>query len=341
MTTPEIKKLLLTNEYDFLRENPHLGKNICLLTLGGSHAYGTNIEGSDVDIRGVAVNSRSEILLGRDFEQVVNPDLDVTIYSFKKIINLLSNLNPNTIELLGNRDEDYLYVSEPGKIILENKNIFLSKRCIASFGGYANQQLRRLSNKSARLVSQAEKEEHIKNSIKCASYFFRDKYFEHPDDAIKLYLDKSTRPDMDQEIFMDLDLKHYPLRDYKSMWAEMNNIVKDYDKLGHRNANAIEKGKLSKHMMHLIRLYYMCFDILEKGEIITYRKEEHDFLMSVRSGKYLDNDRQPTKEFLDMVDELENKLQKLAQTTELPDLPDREKIDKLVEDVHESIICST
>lgn len=102
MTVDEIKAMLKTEEYDFLKTNPHLGNNICYLTLGGSHAYGTNIEGSDVDVRGIALNSKQEILLGRDFEQVVNTDTDTTVYSFKKIVNLLQNVNPNTILLRKN-----------------------------------------------------------------------------------------------------------------------------------------------------------------------------------------------------------------------------------------------
>ncbi len=61
----DFKKLLKQPEYDFLRTNEHLGDNICLLTLGGSHAYGTNVEGSDVDIRGVAIPTKREVLLGR------------------------------------------------------------------------------------------------------------------------------------------------------------------------------------------------------------------------------------------------------------------------------------
>ena len=55
------------DEYKFLREDPHLGNNIILLGLGGSHAYGMNKEGSDIDIRGIALNSKDEILLGDDF----------------------------------------------------------------------------------------------------------------------------------------------------------------------------------------------------------------------------------------------------------------------------------
>ena len=47
-----IKEALNTEEYSFLHTNPHLGDNIILLGLGGSYAYGTNNETSDIDIRG-------------------------------------------------------------------------------------------------------------------------------------------------------------------------------------------------------------------------------------------------------------------------------------------------
>lgn len=73
-------------EYDFLRENDHLGSNVCLLTVGGSHAYGTSVEGSDIDIRGCALNSAMEILTGTGFEQVINNETDTTIYSFNKLV---------------------------------------------------------------------------------------------------------------------------------------------------------------------------------------------------------------------------------------------------------------
>ena len=338
MTIDNIKTMLKTPDYDFLRINEHLGSNIILLTLGGSHAYGTNIETSDVDIRGCALNTKDEILTNKNFEQFVNEDTDTTIYSFNKLIHLLTNVNPNTIEILGCKPEHYLYLSPIGKELLDNKHLFLSKKCVYSFGGYANAQLRRLDNKAARLLSQTEQENHILKSIENAYYSFKDRFFTFDEDAIKLYIDKSEQEEFDSEIFMDINLKHYPLRDYKGMWSEMNNIVKEYGKTGRRNTNAIEHGKLAKHMMHLVRLYLMCLDILNEGEIITYREKDHDFLMDIRAGKYLDDNRQPTAEFFDIVDELEAKLDKAKETTNLPDNPDYDKINKFVMSVNERIV---
>lgn len=338
MNIEQIKEKLKSDEYGFLRTDKNLGSNIMILTIGGSHAYGTDNENSDLDVRGCALNSKMQILTNENFEQFVNEATDTTIYAFNKLVSLLSSVNPNTIEMLGNKPEHYFYVSPIGQELLDNKKIFLSKRAVHSFGGYANQQLRRLDNKAVRLVSQTEKEKHILNSIDNASYTFREKFLSYDDDAIHLYIDKSDREEYDSEIFMNINLTAYPLRDYKSMWAEMNNIVKEYSKIGRRNAKAIEHNKLAKHMCHLVRLYYMCFDILEKEEINTYREREHSLLMDIRNGQYLDANRQPIPEFFEMVDELERRLNYDKEHTNLPDNPDYKVINEFVASVNERVV---
>lgn len=335
----DFKTILNTPEYDFLKTNPHLGDNIVLLGLGGSHAYGTNVPGSDVDIRGIALNSKEEILGAANFEQVVNEATDTTIYSIRKIISLLSSCNPNTIEMLGLKPEHYLYLSSIGQELLDNKKLFLSRRAKYSFGGYAFAQLRRLDNKAARTVAQAEREQHILNSITTATYVWPDKYgcFK-AGEGIRLYLDASEQEDMDKEIFMDINLTHYPLRDYKAMWSDMKNIVSDYDKIGHRNQNAIERGKLGKHMMHLVRLYLMCIDILEKEEINTYRETDIPFLMDIRNGKFLDNESHPIAEFYEMVNEYEKRLDYAVENTSLPDKPQTKEINELLMSINERVV---
>lgn len=338
MTIEEIRSVIATEQYDFLRSDPHLGSNIILLALGGSHAYGTNVESSDLDVRGCALNKKEEILTNQKFEQFINEETDTTIYSFNKLVSLLVNCNPNTIEMLGCKPEHYLYVSDIGKQLLDNSHMFLSKRAAYSFGGYANQQLRRLDNKAVRTVEQSKREQHILNSIQNAFVTFPERYFNFPMDNIKLYIDKSPREEFDTEIYMDIALSHYPLRDYKAMWAEMNNIVKDYSKIGKKNKPVVKREKIAKHMVHTPRLYMMCLDILEREQIVTYREKEHDLLMNIRNGKFLDEHDQPIPEFYEMVDEYERRLNYAKENTSLPEQPDYKKINEFLCEVNEKVV---
>lgn len=337
MNIAEIRELANSSEYDFLRDDKRLGDNIILLTLGGSYAYGMNNENSDVDFRGIALNSKDDILLGSDFEQVLGGE-DTTIYSFNKIIELLSKCNPNTIEMLGCLPEHYIHLNKIGKELLENRKIFLSKICIHTFGGYANSQLRRLENKANRLVGQSQNEAYILKSIQNAKYDFKNRYYPHDENDVRLYIEKSDQEGFESEIFMDVNLKHYPLRDWAGMWNEMKTIVSSYTKIGKRNEKAISHDKLGKHMAHLIRLYMMGIDILEKEEIITYRENEHDLLMDIRNGKYLDSNRQPTSDFYDILNEYEKKFDYAKENTSLPDLPDYKRIREFKAYVNEMIV---
>lgn len=339
MTTEEIRQKINTEEYNFLRTDPHLTHNrLILLGLGGSYAYGTNVETSDLDIRGVTLNSKEEILTNQNFEQFIDNTTDTVIYSFNKIISLLTNANPNVIEILGLKPEHYLYISPIGQELLNNKKLFISKKCIQTFGGYANQQLYRLRQLEKHQMEQSKLEEHILKTLQFMKTDFNTTYSQIKDDSLNLYIDKSDREEMETEIYMDVKLTHYPLRDYLSMWNSLQNVTSQYNKIGKRNKNAMEHDKIAKHMMHLVRLYLMCFDLLDNAEINTYREKEHDFLMEIRNGKYITEDNEVLPEFYDLVDEYEKKLARLKDTTRIPNKPDYDKINKFMMDVNERVI---
>lgn len=95
MDLQTIKNMVSSEEYNFLRNNGHLGDRIILIGLGGSHAYGTNNETSDLDVRGCALNSKEEILTNQHYEQFVDEKTDTTVYAFNKLISLLCNCNPS------------------------------------------------------------------------------------------------------------------------------------------------------------------------------------------------------------------------------------------------------
>lgn len=330
MTHSESIELVKRPEYDFLRTNPHLGKNIILLGLSGSHAYGTNLDTSDVDIRGVALNSPSEILLNNDFASIVDTNTDTTIYSFNKIIFELTKCNPNLIEMLGLDPHDYIFINQYGQLLLDNKKLFLSKLCIKKFCGYATEQLYRLQQKSLYAMTDEELNAHITKVMNSMCDRLNDQY----DTDITACLNES-------KIVLNGTFNNVPIENTTGILSELNNTYRDYTKHSHRNENALTHGKIAKHSEHLIRVLMEGIDILEKHVIITKRIKEHDLLMDIRTGKYLDSNGQPNSAFYDIVHEYNNKFEYASKHTTLPELPDYDAINELKMHVNKSIITTS
>lgn len=82
----------------------------------------------------------------------------------------------------------------------------------------------------------------------------------------------------------------------------------------------------------------MCIDILEKEEIITYRENEHDLLMSIRNGGYLDSNRQLISGFYDLLNEYEKRFDYAKENTSLPSVPDYKRIEEFKMYVNERIV---
>lgn len=334
----DFNKLINDRPYDFLRDHERLGKRVILLGLGGSHAYGTNNENSDIDIRGITLNLSSDLIGLSEFEQYEDDKTDTVIYAFNKMVKLLLECNPNTCEILGLDEEQYLIKTELGQEFLDNKQIFLSKRAVKSFGGYAGAQLRRLQNAIARhSMPQTEKERHILNSVKNALEDFQRRYEKFDRGSIHLYIDRAENPELDTEIFIDADYRHLPLRDYEGMCSVMHNVVKDYDKIGKRNRKK-DDNHLNKHAMHLIRLFMMAVDILEKGEINTNRRMDLPLLMKIRNGGFQREDKTFNKEFYDLLTDYEERLNKAAGESVLPANPDMKRVGAFVEYVNRRVI---
>ena len=319
-----IQELIQQKEYDFVRNNVHLKNRIMFLTMGGSHAYGTNIEGSDVDVRGVTMGRKENLLGTLRFEQFEDRNTDTVIYSANKFIQLVSNCNPNTIEMLGGKPEMYTMVNPAGKLLLENKGLFLSKRAAKTFCGYAFAQLKRLEYAARKNQGEEfnQKEAYyIANSIFAALKDYRDT---HREEFGGLRFDVTD----DGEIYINGEIKDAKIGMLYDIFNISNNVRKQYDGLNHRNRKPLEK--IDKHAMHLVRLYYTGIDILEKGKINTYRAENLTELMEIRNGKYRNEDGTYKDEFFEYAKHLEERLRKAEQESPLPNHPDMKKIEDLL-----------
>lgn len=82
--------------------------------------------------------------------------------------------------------------------------------------------------------------------------------------------------------------------------------------------------------MNAIRVYLMLFDILEKGEIKTYRDNDHNFLTQLRNGEY------DYKEICQqLIPAYEIRLSVDKSETYLPDNVDWKRVNELVMTVNE------
>ena len=60
--------------------------------------------------------------------------------------------------------------------------------------------------------------------------------------------------------------------------------------------------------------------------------------MDIRNGKYLDDNRQPTSDFYDLLDEYQKEFDYAKKNTSLPDKPDYKKINEFQMYVNEKVV---
>ena len=324
----KLEEILNDPKYKWLEEYKD---RLCFITLGGSYAYGTNIETSDIDVRGVLLPTKEELIGVKHFEQKLDEETDTCLYEFNKFIKLVCNCNPNVIEMLGCRD--YLVFNDVGMSLIENAKRFLSQKCIVTFAGYATAQLRRLENALCHdSYSEEDKIRHIKATMEVAMLKLEEKN--------EVFKNKSIEVDVDENgVSLSIHIDHQPIAEVRAALNDILTIEKTYNKLDHRN-NKKDLPHLNKHAMHLFRLYYTVFDILEHYDIRTYRYKERDLLLEIRNGRLI-KDGQLTEEFRTLLKSLEDKLEELKKTTQIPVTYDKDWVNEYVMDTNSRVVTDS
>ena len=131
MTIQEIKEKGLLG-YEFVR---------------GSTLYNTNIEGiSDVDYGGVYIAPMETLMgLSEIYEpQVSDEKHDTTYYELGRWVELLMKANPNALEsLFAPRDKVVGDIHPAIQLIIDNRDLFVTKECFNSLTGYAVSQIKK------------------------------------------------------------------------------------------------------------------------------------------------------------------------------------------------------
>ena len=117
----------------------------------GSHAYGLNNKDSDIDIKGIFVYPTTKILSLQKGKETINKNNpDIEHHEIEKFIRLACKCNPTILEMLFL--DNYNILTEEGKLLIDNRNLFLNKNIYKSYGGYALDQAKKLYKKGMKFA---------------------------------------------------------------------------------------------------------------------------------------------------------------------------------------------
>lgn len=118
----------------------------------GSQAYGISTPTSDIDKKGVFIQPLEEMLSSGYVEQVSDEKHDTTFFEIGRFLDLLRSNNPTVLELL-NLPEDCIVHKDPiFDRILEKSDVFITKLCKMTFGGYAVTQIKKARGLNKKIV---------------------------------------------------------------------------------------------------------------------------------------------------------------------------------------------
>jgi hypothetical protein len=347
---------------DTLNSSPWLPERTILVVRAGSHAYGTSLPTSDRDYRGIAVSPKAyRDGFTKKFEQAEIKDPDVVIFELRKIFALMSDCNPNCLELVFVADEDVLLATEGGRLLREHRNEFLSKRAVHRFRGYAMAQLKRIRTHKKWLLEppdhQPTREEFglpqrtlipadqlaaAAAEVKKVVDGWEVDYMGMSDSEIVYVQEQLHRHLTDIHVgkdekcniaarllgystnFIELLEKERRYNAAQTNWVQYNEWKTNRNEK--RSELEAKFGYDTKHAMHLVRLMRMCREILTTGEVLVKRPDAAD-LLAIRSGAW------SYEKLIEWADFEDNDLQEVAKKSTLPRSPNMNRLDELCQEI--------
>lgn len=305
-----------------------LNKHTILKVIHGSNLYGTNLPGSDVDYKGVAVSPLRMYLGVADvFEQAEKyenkgADCDEVIYDVRKYCKLAMGANPTILETLFVPESCIVTLKKPGKILLDNADAFLSQKAFHTHHGFAYSQLRRLHNHKAWLRNPPKhkptREEFglsDSNKIKGADLGIIETLMEQG-----MQISGALNALLNKEKAYGAALKN---------WEQYNDWKKNRNP--ERYVFEEKYGYDLKFATHIIRLYMNCIEILDNETLHARRPpEDLEILLAIRHGAYTYD------QFMELSEKYQNLCENAKKHTKLRHAPDGATIDNICQKAIES-----
>jgi hypothetical protein len=290
-----------------------LPEGLISLCWRGSVAHGMYVPKSDPDsiddkdVMGVYIAPIEHYLgFGRkDVYEKWEGEWDCVFYELRKFIGLLLNCNPNVLSLIWLKESGIIYESSLGRLLRDNRDLFVTKKAYHSFSGYAHDQFKKMIsfNQEAQALMRDLEQQLLAFDI-------------DPDSTTDGHALKATGG-----------------QPFVGATTEMMEVVKRYKGERRRYYSGGYMGKKrrelvmrvgydAKNAAHLIRLLRMGIEFLTEGTLYVERADGPE-LLSIKRGEWP----------LEKVKAESERLFQLAQEayvrSSLPPEPDRNRAERL------------
>jgi len=294
---------------NFIPEN-----NIIFECIAGSRLYGLATSESDIDYRSVCLPPLDIILdpfISFDQKDSGFEEDDKVIYALGKFFKLCAGGNPNLIELLYVSDKNIVYKNSVWDKIIENKNLFLSKKIKHTFLGYGMSQLQKIKNHRQWFINPPKDKPHRKD-------------FSLTDKPIVSGMNLENSLNMPMELFKAKyvdELKRE--REYRNEKKKWDNYVSWRDNRNPQRRELEDRyGYDAKHASHLVRLMTEGKELL-LDQTITFPLKNSEEIRAIKNGKYT------YEEIIDMAETFDKEFEMWYDLSTLPKSPDKKGLKKL------------
>ncbi len=339
---------------------------IILECISGSKAYGLDLPTSDTDIKGVFILPQEQLYGLNYIPQVTDETNDVIYYELGRFVELLLKNNPNILELLATPEAMILHKHPVMDRI--RPEMFLSKKCKDTFGGYAFTQIRKARGLNKKIVNPVDQKKktilefcyvlHGQGTISLKKWLDIQELHQedcglvnipHAKNLYGIYTDTAGQHGykgiLQKENATSVLLSSIPKGEAPVGYLYFNQdgyvkYCKDYREYWdwvekrneHRYQDNLEHGKNydSKNMMHTFRLLDMAHEILSTGQI-QVKRPNREALLAIRRGKW---------QYDELIEIAEQKMQAIEEAwrnSTLPETPDETAVVQLLVNMRQEL----
>lgn len=231
--------------------------NLIFKAVVGSQSYGTSTPTSDIDYKGVYIQSYDE-LVGFGYKEQIEFGKDETYYEIRRFLQLLQSANPTVLELLYSPQDCIIEKHPVFDLLVKHRDKFLTKKCLLSFGGYAIAQIKKAKGLDKKM--NWEKSKTIRKDVMDFCYVTGEDSFSTL--PVKVWLKKEGKKQehcglSKMEHFKDMFCLFYDhLAEMKSDNPRFEGSGHSYRGIVSENGNDVRVSEIPRHALRECILFF-------------------------------------------------------------------------------------